>query len=88
VIILIYDNKNEKYLGGKLILSALKLDESLAELLKIEVKWFKKFKMHNFDHDELKRMNTLLKNTIIALTLTEEKIRMGIELFNNDKNGS
>lgn len=81
--------KNKKHpqrneLGKNLIESAIKLDETLAELLKVEVKNIKKNLKNNTSIDNIQRSSNLLKNIIIALTLTEEKIKDGIAIWKEE----
>ena len=70
--------------GTKIILTALKVEEALAELLKGETKKMKMTLGNEDCIEELKKINTLLKNTIIAMMMTEEKIRMGISFYEKD----
>lgn len=80
------EDKNlcNKMIGRKMIENAINLDESLAEILKVEVKKLKQLAKTTNTPEELLRTNNLIKNIIIALTLTEEKIRMGIDLCFSD----
>lgn len=73
-------------IGKKLIESAILIDDSLAELLKEQIKLIKKRLKSNEDIDELQKYSNLIKNIIIALILSDEKIKTGIELCMNDKN--
>lgn len=77
------DYSDQYRTGRKLIESAIKLDESLAELLKVEVSKMKKLNRYNESVDEIARANTLLKNVIMAMMITDEKIRNGINLCKN-----
>lgn len=75
------NNKNiGKLIGKRLIEAAVNLDESLVEILKVEVKRLKQLAKNNNDIAELQRINNLIKNIILALTITDEKIRTGIDL--------
>ena len=76
---------DEKYvsnelIGKKMIENAVNLDESLAEILKVEVRRLKQLIKINTAPEELLRTNHLIKNIIIALTITDEKIKTGIDL--------
>lgn len=64
--------------------TAIHLDESLAEILKVEVLRLKKLVKTNDAPQEIQRTNHLIKNVIMALLLTDEKIRTGMELCFSD----
>lgn len=71
----------EQYLIGiKIIEAGIKLDEGLADLLKFQVKSLKRLVKDESPIDEIQKANVLLRNIIIALNMTEEKIRSGISL--------
>lgn len=77
-----YEKNNDNILiGKKLIEAAISLDESLIDLLNVEVKRLKQLTRSNYDSDELQRTNNLVRNIIIAITLTDEKIKAGIDLY-------
>lgn len=80
------EDKNlcNKMIGKKMIENAINLDESLAEILKVEVKKLKQLAKTTNTPEELLKTNNIIKNIIIALTLTEEKIKMGIDLCFSD----
>lgn len=67
-------------IGKKMIETALNLDESLVEILNIEVKRLKQLVEGNNAPEEMQRTNNLVKNVILALTITDEKIKTGIDL--------
>lgn len=75
-------SKENFELGKQLIESAIKVDEALAELLKIEVRRMKK--LVNSDSsssfEEFSNVNILVKNIIIAIMTTEDKIKTGLNL--------
>jgi hypothetical protein len=66
--------------GKKLIKTAINIDESLVEILKVEVKRIKKLAKNCDTIEELQKTNNLIKNIIMAFTITDDKIRMGIDL--------
>ncbi|HWR19665.1 MAG TPA: hypothetical protein VN608_08580 [Clostridia bacterium] len=70
-------------LGKSLILDAVNMDEALAELLKVEVKRLKKLVKEDAFFEEAQKTHTLLRYIIMALTLTDEKINVGINLCKN-----
>jgi len=73
-------------LSKRMIESAVIMDENLAELLKVETKRMKKLINTNPSTDELIKINTLIKNIIYAMTLTDEKIKNGIKLLELTEN--
>lgn len=79
---------NNKLVGEKLIKAAISLDESLVEILKVEVKRLKQLTKNDINLEELKKTNKLIKNIILALMITDEKVRTGINLCmdNNEIN--
>jgi hypothetical protein len=60
------------------------LDEGLADLLKFQVRTLKELVKSGSPIDEIQKANALLRDIIIALSLTEEKIRSGILLCEKD----
>lgn len=78
------NNLINKLIGKKMIENAINLDESLAEILRLEVRKLKILMKTANSPEELLKTNNMIKNIIIALTLTEEKIKMGIDLCCSD----
>ncbi|MEL7647500.1 MAG: hypothetical protein AAGU76_05375 [Sedimentibacter sp.] len=66
-----------------MIYSGIKLDEGLAEILNFQIKCMKR-SVNDASIDDIQRANALLRNLIIALNITEEKVRMGIRLCEGD----
>lgn len=77
-----YDNPY--YIGIEMIKAGVKLDEGFADLLKTEVKRMKKIMRESGSLEEIKRSQGFIKNIILALTLTDEKIKAGIDMCNKD----
>lgn len=78
---------DNKLIGKKMIETAISLDESLVEILKVEIRGLKQLAKNNNAPEEMHKINNLIKNIIIALTITDEKIRTGIDLcFGSKKN--
>lgn len=71
--------------GRKMIETAAEIDESVSELLKIEVKRLKQALKSGTSTDELRHAGYLIKYFIMILTLSEEKMRAGIELCCSSK---
>lgn len=76
------DEKNlcNALIGKRMIETAVNLDESLVEILKVEVRRLKQLTKGNYAPEEMQRTNNLIKNIIMALTITDEKIKTGIDL--------
>ena len=71
-------------IGKQLIVSAIKIDESLNEILKLEIKKVKNALNTEHEVDSVYSLSKSLRNVIIALTLTEEKIRTGMLFWDTD----
>lgn len=71
-------------IGKQIIKSSVKLDESLAQLLQLKVQVIKK-SLKNNDTKEIEELHKLLKIIILALTMTDEKMKYGIQLCNYSK---
>ncbi len=80
--IMIDDKLNYALMGVKLIETAVLLDESLVKILKIGVRRVKELIKSN-NYEELHKLIHLLKYIIMVLTITEEKIRIGIDMYGN-----
>lgn len=75
-----YGSLNEE-VGRKMIETAAEIDESVSELLKIEVKRLKQALKSGTPSDELRHAVYLIRSFIMILTLSEEKMKAGIELY-------
>jgi hypothetical protein len=71
-------------IGRKLIETAIKTDAVLVEILKIEVKRLKKLAKSNNSLEEIQKINSLIMKAILAFTITDEKVKTGIELCMDD----
>jgi hypothetical protein len=74
-------NSDNILLGKRMIETAVNLDESLVDLLKIEIKRLKQLLRNDVAYEELHKTNNLVKNIIILITLTDEKIKTGLDLY-------
>lgn len=77
------DRSDEVLLGKKIVETAIKMDESLADLLKIEIKRLRQIPTTTGDYEEMHHIMKLVRSIIIAITLTDEKIRNGLDLYRN-----
>lgn len=75
------NNYDNTLLGKRMIEIAVNLEESLVDLLKLEIRRLKQLTRNNIALDELQKTNTLVKNIIILITLTDEKIKTGLDLY-------
>lgn len=80
------NNISNRLIAKKMIDTAINLDGVLVEILRIEVKKLKQFEQKDNAIEELQRTNNLIKNVIMALTLSDEKIRTGIDLYHMSDN--
>lgn len=71
-------------IGKQLIVNAISIDETLNEILKLEIKKVKNALNTQYEVDSIDALTKTLRNVIIALTLTEEKIKTGMILWNTD----
>ncbi|SET70425.1 hypothetical protein SAMN05660297_03211 [Natronincola peptidivorans] len=76
---------NYSKLGKAMIETALLVDENLASLLKVEAQKIRKLLKSDVSLEELETTNTLIKNIIMAMMLTDEKMRYGLELCKINK---
>lgn len=67
-------------LGKRMIESALKLDENLADLLKLEIQRLRKLNRLDGPLEDLGKTNQLIKSIIYAITLNSDKITNGLNL--------
>jgi hypothetical protein len=75
------NNCDNKIIGKKIIETAVNLDESLVELLKIEIRMLKQLTKSSDTFEELQKTNNLVRSIIIAIMLTDEKIKTGLDLY-------
>ena len=71
-------------IGKQLIINAIKIDETLNEILKLEIRKVRKALNTDNEVDSINALSKTLRNVIIALTLTEEKIKTGMSLWNTN----
>lgn len=76
------DEKNlcNDLIGKKMVETAVNLDEALVEILRVEVKRLKQLAKNNNAPEEMQKTSILIKNIIMALIITDEKIKTGIDL--------
>ncbi len=68
-------------LGKRMIEAAVNLDEALFGLLKVEIRRLNNaFKKKDGTEEEQRRIMHLIRNLIVAIQLTNEKIETGLDL--------
>lgn len=77
-------NIDEKILAKKLIMDSLKIEESLVNILKLEVKVFNKKLNDNIEYSELEKLNKTLKHIIYVITILDDRIQKGFDILNNN----
>jgi len=79
------DKKTDlKAIAVKMMKTAVSIDESLLKILKAEIKRLNQMAKGKIDAEELQRINTLIKNIVIALSFAEEKIKTGMEIYSGE----
>jgi hypothetical protein len=77
-------NCNDKTLGRMVILNALKLEETLAGLLRTEARLLRKQITKASDHEEIININKVIKYLLFSISMIDDRIRTGIELMEKD----
>lgn len=71
--------------GKRMVETAIDLEESLAELLRTEVRRLRLLIKSENALEQVHSANTLVRTIIMTITLTEERIRTGLELYLKNK---
>lgn len=77
---------SNRLIGIKIIESAIALDDALVEILIKESKILKVGTKNGISPEDLSRINTLIRNIIMVLTLTDDRIKTGINLYFGSNN--
>lgn len=82
-------DRNQHYeLGIKMISSAINIDETLSQVLRLEINRAKKTLSKDSELEGINNLTKTLRNVIALLILTEERIEKGILLCNmKDEDG-
>lgn len=72
---------NKKELGEKIVLSAIKMEESLSDLLRAEARLLRKKCKEGAVSEDLIRVNKMIKHVIFTLTYVDERIEKGLEMM-------
>lgn len=86
-IMRISKNMDHEYIGKRMLLSAIKIEESLAELLCVEIKILRKQIGIGGSYDEYKNVNKIIKYLIFSLSIVDDRIqeRMDYEIRTRNK---
>lgn len=80
----LYKEIDEKRIGRKMLLNAVKMEESLAELLKSEAKLLRKCTMNGASNEEIQRTNKIIRYVFFTMTMVDDRIRTGLSLLHQD----
>lgn len=72
------DNKD---IGKKMILSAIKMEESLSRVIKVETQLIRRQLHEGNSKEELVDINKTIKNVIMSLMILDERIKTGLHLL-------
>jgi len=62
-------NVDEKIIGKKMLLTTIKMEESLAELLRTELKILKKESKKDYNYEDIQNVNKTMKYILLSLTI-------------------
>lgn len=79
-----YKDLDNQQVGRMLIRNAINMEDSLAELLRIEVKSVKKRLKDDYDYEYLQRTNKLIKYILYSMSMLDERIQVGLELIKKE----
>jgi hypothetical protein len=77
--------EKNKRIGIKILETAVRMDETLVDILKLEVKHLKQQVKNNTYFEDVQRTDKLIRNIILALTVTEERMRTGLDIIKDSK---
>ena len=72
---------DEKILARKMILNSLRIEESLVNILKAEVKILKKKSIIDLENIELQKLNRIIRYTLYVITILDERIQRGFDML-------
>lgn len=84
----LYKNIDKKEIGKRIILNSLKLEESLAEVLRSEARLLRKRAIEKENLEEIQRINKVLKYVLFSLTMIDDRIKAGLELMEDNSSKS
>ena len=80
-------NIDEKTIAKRIILNSLKIEESLADILKTELKILKRKMKTNMatSNDDIQQVNRTTKHVIYYLIIIEERIQKSLDIIKSNK---
>jgi hypothetical protein len=78
-------NPDDKTIAKKTIMNSLKIEDSIANLLKTETKLLKKKSNTDLTLDEIIKINKLIKYLIYYLMLIDDRIQDSFNIIKNNK---
>jgi hypothetical protein len=78
-------NTDEKTVAKKAIINSLKIEESLANLLKTEARILKRKTNAEFNSDEIAKINRTIKYVICYLIIIDDRIQKCLDIIQNNK---
>lgn len=72
---------DEKVIGRKMILSAIKMEESLAKVIQVETQLIRKQLKEGNSQENIININKSIKNVIMSLMILDERIKSGLDLL-------
>jgi ribosomal protein S13 len=84
----LYKKIDDNTICKRMLINAIKIEESLSELLIAEAKILRKMSVKDISYEELQSINRTIKHIIFSLTLVDEKVQKGLELYQMQKDES
>lgn len=75
---------SEKGIGKMMILEAIKLEESMVDLLRVETRLLKRHLIKDYSRADIIKFNKIMKYLMFSIMILDERIRAGIELIEKD----
>jgi hypothetical protein len=79
-----FKDMDEKKIGRRMLLSAVKMEDSLAELLKAEAKILRKSTLEGASNEDIQRTNRVIRYLFFSLTMIDDRIKTGLSLMSHD----
>jgi hypothetical protein len=80
----LYKDIDEKKIGRRMLLNAVKMEESLAELLRAEAKILRKSTIEGASNEDIQRTNRIIRYLFFSMTMIDDRIKTGLSLINQD----
>lgn len=76
---------DDKIIARKIILSTLKMESSLANVLKAEIKIIKKMLDRNADYYDIKKSNDSIRQILHAIHIIDDRIQKCIDILQHER---